>query len=359
LLAETTGGSETNYIYAGGVPLAMLTGSTFTWLHDDNLGTPRVATNASQTVVWKASYLPYGETVSTTGSFVQNLRLPGQYFDAESGFSHNGFRDYVSVWGRYLEADPTGIYDNVGVLNSGMNPFKYVGGDPMRSADLQGLADDGGCGVTDGNPTHNWWYDHCKKFNTGFNAFFNGYGPLQGWGFTNVAFYSTLWLNSLEGVAILGEWEAGKASAAELARLAAEEGAEGLAATEAVTGVGEAAAVTERSAEEIIAETAQGHADSGFEGLKASMSENQIAAYNRNPVGGSRFMGTAVHDATFKSVATEFPGRFTYNRVGPDFFDTWTGQYIELTTPGQVASHIARGGAYTTARYATYVFPKP
>jgi RHS repeat-associated protein len=144
LLAETTGGTETNYIYLNGRPLAMLTGTTFTWLHDDNLGTPRVATNASQTVVWRASYLPFGETVATSGTVTQNLRFPGQYYDAESGFNHNGFRDYVPSLGRYLEADPIGIYDNLGWLNAGMNPYNYVGADPMRSIDPWGLHDFGG-----------------------------------------------------------------------------------------------------------------------------------------------------------------------------------------------------------------------
>jgi RHS repeat-associated protein len=143
VLAETAGGTATNYIYLNGRPLAMLTGSTFTYLHDDNLGTPRVATNASQTVSWKASYLPFGETLSTTGSLTQNLRFPGQYFDAESGFNHNGFRDYVPTLGRYLEADPIGIYPNAGIVNAGMNPYIYVGADPMRTIDPWGLADAG------------------------------------------------------------------------------------------------------------------------------------------------------------------------------------------------------------------------
>ena len=140
LLAETTGGAETNYIYLNDRPLAMLTGSTFTYLHDDKLGRPQVATDASQNVVWKASYLPFGETIATSGSFAQNLRFPGQYADAESGFSHNGMRDYVPALGRYLEADPIGIYDNAGRVNAGMNPFLYVGADPMRSVDPWGLS---------------------------------------------------------------------------------------------------------------------------------------------------------------------------------------------------------------------------
>jgi RHS repeat-associated protein len=150
LLDETTGGTETNYLYLNGRPLAMLTGTTFTYLHDDNLGRPQVATDASQAVVWKASYFPYGDTHATSGSFTQNLRFAGQYFDAESGFSHNGFRDYVPTLGRYLESDPIGIYDNTGRINAGMNTFLYAGSDPMRTVDPWGLC----------NPTA---YDPAKR----------------------------------------------------------------------------------------------------------------------------------------------------------------------------------------------------
>jgi RHS repeat-associated protein len=152
LLAEATGATETDYIYLDGRPLAMLTGTTFTWLHDDNLGRPQVATNASQTVVWKASYLPFGETIATSGTATVNLRSPGQYYDAESGFSHSGFRDYVPTLGRYLEADPLGIYDNAQRINAGMNPYNYVGADPMRSIDPWGLSDENSvCGKDKNN----------------------------------------------------------------------------------------------------------------------------------------------------------------------------------------------------------------
>jgi RHS repeat-associated protein len=142
----------------------MLTGSTFTWLHDDKLGRPQVATNASQTVVWKASYQPYGETLSTSGSFTQNLRFPGQYYDAESGVNHNGFRDYVPSLGRYLEADPIGIYGNTGISNGGLNPYLYVGADPMRSVDPLGLSTSfGPCGhFFHNNPKNKWIWQSCE-----------------------------------------------------------------------------------------------------------------------------------------------------------------------------------------------------
>jgi RHS repeat-associated protein len=78
-------------------------------LHTDQLGTPQLATGSSQSVVWSANYQPFGQTANTQGALVQNLRLPGQQFDVETGFNHNGFRDYVPNLGRYLESDPIGL----------------------------------------------------------------------------------------------------------------------------------------------------------------------------------------------------------------------------------------------------------
>ena len=63
---------------------------------------------------------------------VQNLRLPGQEFDVETGLYHNGFRDYAPGWGRYLQSDPIG-------LAGGMNTYGYVRGNPVRSIDPLGL----------------------------------------------------------------------------------------------------------------------------------------------------------------------------------------------------------------------------
>ncbi|HEV2484890.1 MAG TPA: YopX family protein [Terracidiphilus sp.] len=40
------------------------------------------------------------------GTITQNLRLPVQYFDVESGWNHNGFRNYLPDLGRYAEPDP-------------------------------------------------------------------------------------------------------------------------------------------------------------------------------------------------------------------------------------------------------------
>ncbi|MFZ0734723.1 MAG: RHS repeat-associated core domain-containing protein [Candidatus Sulfotelmatobacter sp.] len=60
-----------------------------------------------------------------SGTITQNLRLPGQYFDVESGWNHNGFRDYAPGLGRYIEPDP------LGRAGSGNNLYTYAEDDPI------------------------------------------------------------------------------------------------------------------------------------------------------------------------------------------------------------------------------------
>jgi RHS repeat-associated protein len=102
------------------------------YLHTDHLGTPQLATDVNQNVVWSTSYQPYGTTGAVTGGITQNLRLPGQYGDSETGFNYNGFRDYMPGLGRYLEADPIGI-------NGGIDPYLYTYANPEAAADRTGL----------------------------------------------------------------------------------------------------------------------------------------------------------------------------------------------------------------------------
>jgi len=62
-----------------------------------------------------------------------NLRLPGQYFDEETGLHYNWNRYYYSETGRYLQKDSIG-YDG------GINPFVYVKANPLYYIDYEGLA---------------------------------------------------------------------------------------------------------------------------------------------------------------------------------------------------------------------------
>ena len=82
--------------------------------------------------MWEGELLPFGEPLSITGSVVNNLRFPGQYYDAETGKHYNGNRYYDPTTGRYLEIDPIGF-------EGGINHFVYADSNPITFIDPYGL----------------------------------------------------------------------------------------------------------------------------------------------------------------------------------------------------------------------------
>jgi RHS repeat-associated protein len=112
------------------------------YVHADHLNTPRRITRPSgNKPVWQWESAPFGDTPadqnpSGLGTFVYNLRFPGQVYDAESGTNYNYFRDYDAGTGRYAESDPIG-------LEGGVNTYAYSGADPLGKADPFGLDNPG------------------------------------------------------------------------------------------------------------------------------------------------------------------------------------------------------------------------
>jgi RHS repeat-associated protein len=103
------------------------------YVHTDHLGTPKVLTDETGNVVWRAVHDPFGRATVEAGSSVEmNVRFPGQYYDGETGLHYNYFRTYDPGTGRYLESDPIG-------LKGGLNSYAYVSSNPLRFVDLNGL----------------------------------------------------------------------------------------------------------------------------------------------------------------------------------------------------------------------------
>jgi len=120
--------------------------SEILYLHPDHLDTPRLASNQQQTVVWKLPLTQaFGEDLKQTdpdgdGQHMHiALRFAGQVYDQETGLHYNYFRDYDPLTGRYLQSDPIG-------LDGGLNTYAYVGNNPLKFIDPEGLwfgVDDG------------------------------------------------------------------------------------------------------------------------------------------------------------------------------------------------------------------------
>ncbi|WP_158247147.1 RHS repeat-associated core domain-containing protein [Geothermobacter hydrogeniphilus] len=114
-------------------PLYMRQGGAVYYYHNDHLGTPQRLSDASGNVVWSAGYQAFGLAVIDPASTVENnLRFPGQYFDAETGLHYNWWRYFDPKLGKYYTYDPMGIF-------AGYNCYTYGYSNPINNFDNFGL----------------------------------------------------------------------------------------------------------------------------------------------------------------------------------------------------------------------------
>ena len=101
-------------------------------VHSDLVGAPRLVTDATRKIRWLASYSPTGAARQIAGDLTLDVRLPGQTFDATTGWHDNLLRTYAPEWGHYLEPDPLGPIP-------GNQAMGYARQQPRRHVDPLGL----------------------------------------------------------------------------------------------------------------------------------------------------------------------------------------------------------------------------
>ena len=140
LLQETTWQGKRTYLYYAEqpyTPVAAVTGrgeSRKIWYyHTDVTGTVQEVSAADGTLVWAGYQAGFGENrgdISNSGAyFEQPLRLPGQYFDEETGLHYNLFRYYAPECGRFISQDPIGLAGGLNLYAYAPNPLSYI--DPL------------------------------------------------------------------------------------------------------------------------------------------------------------------------------------------------------------------------------------
>jgi RHS repeat-associated protein len=126
--------SDSTYPLFARVPESAGPGRRYVYFHNDHLGTPWRITDKAGALVWSADYDCFGRatvSVPASGAVQNNLRYPGQYFDAETGLHYNDRRFYDPDTGRYLTRDPLGFA-------GGTNLYAYAAHNPTNLIDPTG-----------------------------------------------------------------------------------------------------------------------------------------------------------------------------------------------------------------------------
>jgi RHS repeat-associated protein len=126
---DTLSYTDTGYLYS------ILRGAIRYYVSTDQVGSPRVVTDASGAVVKKVDYSAFGEVLSDSApAFELPIGYANGIADPAAGIVHMGLRPYDPASGRFMARDPLG-------LGGGQaNLFAYAGNEPIQHSDPLGMA---------------------------------------------------------------------------------------------------------------------------------------------------------------------------------------------------------------------------
>jgi RHS repeat-associated protein len=119
-----------NYLYVGNNRLARFNGSAKEYYVNDIRGSVVKVISSSGIVSSSFEYEPFGSISRASGNPVE-FNYTGKEFDDAYGFDlyYYGARYYDAALGRFISPDPVREY---------LNPYSYVGNEPVMHIDLNG-----------------------------------------------------------------------------------------------------------------------------------------------------------------------------------------------------------------------------
>lgn len=123
------------YAYQPGVdhPHAIYQGGAWHYYVQDGRGNVRGLINSTGTVVEaEYKYVPYGDSLATSGSLANSVRFGGREYDSETGLYYNRARYYDPTAGRFISEDAGSLVEG--------NRYAYAANNPINQNDPSGRA---------------------------------------------------------------------------------------------------------------------------------------------------------------------------------------------------------------------------
>jgi RHS repeat-associated protein len=136
LITGGINGSYSSFVPLPGGEMAVWFGGVPHYGHSDWLGSSRLFSTPSQTVLGDVAYAPFGETYAASGS--PDLSFTGMNQDTSSNLYDFPAREY-GIQGRWPSPDPAGLLAVDPSDPQSWNRYAYVDNDPLGFIDPTGL----------------------------------------------------------------------------------------------------------------------------------------------------------------------------------------------------------------------------
>jgi RHS repeat-associated protein len=126
---------KTQYYYAGSLLIAQKSESGKYWYHQDQLGSTRLITDHTGSVVARYDYNTFGTAMNASGTGTTDRQFTGHRTDDANNLIYMNARYYDSDLGRFISADSIipSMFDP-----QALNPYSYVTNNPINYTDPTG-----------------------------------------------------------------------------------------------------------------------------------------------------------------------------------------------------------------------------